>query len=224
MPRLQFSLRRLMATTAAFAFVFALFGVVAGSVVGAVGVAVSAGLVPRRWQTWEAAAAAAWLAGAALAFSHTNLGGDAETLVLYTFSGCVLGVSWLTREIVGYLQPRSRGERAASLFVLVAGLLGALCMATDWDLRFRLAASERALLAEAQSLPAAYNEMPGKTRRLGLFVVRRLQKQPAGVLWTTDNRFPAFGVAYLSGPVPAPWRRHRFRHLWGPWWTFRFDH
>jgi len=171
-----------------------------------------------------------WLGFATVAFSTVAV--DELLFLLLAFIGVVLAVAWVvltcvSLHIVGPGRARP-GWKTVLMWAVtpIAGMLGLLGYAVDWDLMLRLKLSERALVAEAQQIQGG-QAFGTDDRWVGLFKVRWAALNPDGsVRFVTDLpwMFDEAGLYYDPGGVVTAtraWPEDRTR-LYGPWRRFHF--
>jgi hypothetical protein len=145
-------------------------------------------------------------------------------------AGSLLAVGWLVFALAWLLLPLFRpgalGSPAGKQWYLgaaAAGVLGLLLAFTDVGLRLRVAASEPPLRAYAAAVPPGGYGSLHEPHRVGLFLVDGTEERDGVILLYTSAGFlDRYGVAYNPGAKPLPAGRRQLRHLYGPWYSFRW--
>jgi hypothetical protein len=169
-----------------------------------------------------------WLAVIVIASSDTGTG--LPTFFGFVFGALGLGVSWAARFwaflVARRLVAPSRPATPASWIVvpicvqaaIVLNFIGQPPHNPLFQLRFNL--SEAALTRHAEALVADASHQSLEPRRIGLFLVARVEARDRQVRFITTSCgvVDSCGLVYSPDAEPRRWQEDRFRHLRGPWW------
>jgi hypothetical protein len=142
-----------------------------------------------------------------------------------------LGATWLILACAGVslflTSPGGLRSRTWRRWWLAAGAVGALgpaLLMTDIALMVRLYLCEGQVAAYATGVAPGTTETGHEPRSVGLFRVDGTEEYHGTVyLYTTYDFLDRCGLAYVStGAAPPTLGRTRTRHLYGPWYCFRW--
>lgn len=176
---------------------------------------------PRPTAVWHVMTAIWALAAALLAvFGHRV----AAAAVLFPLGG-VLGLIWcfqaarvlLCREARGRLTPGAMIGWA--VYPVTAILLSSLVL-SSWIDVLRIRVSEAALLRLVEDVEAG--RAIDRPVRAGLFRIERARIEDGCVLLENNESwvYLSDGLAFVRRGAPPPLALAR--HIWGPWWEFRY--
>ncbi len=133
----------------------------------------------------------------------------------------ILAFAWLFGLWAPFLV-RSSSARRWWLSAGIAGLLGLLLAFTDVGFMFRVALSERALGAYVATVPSGTKNSSHSNRLVGLFLVDGTEENNgAVVLYTSSGFLDRYGIAYVP-PGAIPPSGVSVKHLFGPWYRFKW--
>ncbi len=166
--------------------------------------------------------AAGWLWGLAALPQVTDATTSFGWFLLGVPSGLLIGLVWVVYScaVPGVFRaPRVRWLWAA---VPVIGLGSLLLTFTHRDLAVRVWLCETELRQHAEAARQNPDAPRASSQRVGLFEVSSVNADDKQVFIHTASDFmDSAGIVYRpeGSPSPEGWR-HRYEHLYGPWWWF----
>jgi hypothetical protein len=162
--------------------------------------------------------------------AYSNAGVGITGFFLLVYGGLALALAWVVRGLTFLLARRRRSSTlqrglgwwiVVPLCLLIAVLLGARYEPPHNPLfRLRFGLSESALTRQAERFLATSPDESSGRRRIGLFVVTRIQARDGQVRFITTSCgvVDACGLVYSRTDEPKRWQEDTFSHLRGPWW------
>jgi len=199
--------------------------------------ATAPGRIIARWSYLALALALLWLAAAAVSFSHPSP--PVLPFLALTLTGLAIAID-ATARLATIIITQRRSPRTLPGPLLrwlpapAVGVLGLALLATDADLKLRIALADAAMRAEAQAaLTAATDAQARQTigPRLGLFPAKHIQRRQQSLRIQTTNTgvFSTAGLYYApngmnTGTTTTPNAESEYiRHIKGPWYAFQWS-
>ncbi len=137
-------------------------------------------------------------------------------------SWMILALAWVCALLMRHSLLNSASARRWWLSAGLAGLLGLLLVYTDLGLLLRVALSERELNAYNAAVPSGTRNIIHSNRQVGLFLVDGTEEiNGVVVLYTSSSFLDRHGVVFVpDGAIPPS--DLSTRHLFGPWYSFRW--